>query len=143
MRYFSILIVIFSFILFTSWLDPYEDEVIKGNTFMKQKKYDDALKAYNNAKKYVPNKKQDKRLSFNRGTAYYMLKEYKDSIYEFTKALQLEDRNLQKKAFYNLGNAYLKQENVQKAVQSYINALNIDPKYAAPNKNLEYLLKYK
>ncbi len=124
-----------------AWLDPYRDAVSSGNEEYGQKKYNNAKRYYEKAEQYAPAEDDRTKLSFNTGDADYMLEDYDGAISGFQRAIQSDDRDVQKKAFLNSGNAYLKQKNYREAIQAYMNALKIDPNYAKAKKNIEYVLK--
>ncbi|HOO73357.1 MAG TPA: VWA domain-containing protein [Spirochaetota bacterium] len=126
---------------FVAWLDPYRDEVSRGNARFHDKKYSDAKDHYRRAEEYAPSARDKDKLSFNRADADYMMEDYDSAIASFQKALQSGDREVQKKAFFNMGNIYVKQKKYREAVNSYMNALKIDPEYEKAKKNIEYLLK--
>jgi len=126
-----------------SWMDPYRDEVSKGNELYHGKKFSDAQKHYKNADQYAPTEKDKKKLSFNRANADYMTENYEGAIAGYRRSLQSEDKDVQKKAFLNLGNTYLKLGKNREAAEAYINALKIDPQYEKAKKNIEYMLKRK
>jgi Ca-activated chloride channel homolog len=130
-------------LFFLSWLDPYRDAVTEGNKQFKEKKYKEAGEKYQNASKYAPSENEKNKLRFNEGDAEYMKTDYDAAIENFRKSLKSENKNVQKKAFFNMGNTYLKKGEVGEAVNSFISALKIDPNYAAAKKNLEYILKKK
>lgn len=138
----TVFLIVFSF-LAVSWLDPYRDEVTKGNGKYHDKKYDDAAKHYRDAEKYAPDESEKKKLKFNKGNIDYMTEDYKSAIYDYTQALRSGERNVQKKAFFNMGNTYMRMKKYKEAVDSFISALKIDPNYERAKKNLEYLLKKK
>ncbi|OHD71376.1 MAG: hypothetical protein A2W19_10245 [Spirochaetes bacterium RBG_16_49_21] len=127
---------------FIAWLDPYRDAVIRGNEEYGEQRYNDAKQYYRKAHEYVPGDNDLKRLSFNEGDADYMLRDYDNAVLSFQQAVQSDDRDVQKKAFFNIGNTYLKQGNYREAFQAYLNSLKIDPHYAKAKKNIEYLLKH-
>lgn len=127
----------------SGWLDPYRDEVSRGNKEYHDKKYIDAKKHYNNAENHAPGEEDKKNLSFNKGNADYMAEEYKSALDYYRKSLQSEDSEVQKKAFFNIGNTYMKLKKNKEAIQSFINALKIDPKYENAKKNIEYILSNK
>ncbi|HOW82023.1 MAG TPA: VWA domain-containing protein [Spirochaetota bacterium] len=130
-------------LLFIAWLDPYRDEVSKGNSLFHEKKYPEAKNHYRSAEKFAPSEQDKDRLSFNRADADYMTGDYDSAIASFQKSIQSGDREVQKKAFFNMGNVYLKQEKYREAVAAYMNALKIDPGYDKAKKNIEYILKKK
>ncbi|MBP7584421.1 MAG: tetratricopeptide repeat protein [Spirochaetes bacterium] len=126
-----------------AWLDPYRDRVSEGNAQFHQKKYDEARKGYNAAEKYAPGEAEKKKLRFNHGGARYMQGDFEGSADEFREALKSGDRDVQKKALFNMGNAFLKKGDVEQAVSAYMGALAVDPSYLPAKKNIEYLLKKK
>lgn len=136
-------IFIFLPLIFTAWLDPYRDEVSKGNSEFHSKKFSDAKASYDRAEKYAPGENDKSKLSFNKGDANYMLENFTSAEADFQKAVQSEDKDVQKKAFFNMGNAFLKAGKKNDAAGAYIKALQIDPSYGPAKKNLEYLLNKK
>ena len=126
-----------------AWLDPYRDSVSDGNKKYNDKKYPEAKESYNRAGQYAPGDEDRKKLSFNKGAADYMAGDYQGAEAAYREALQSEDPDVQKKAFYNLGNTYMKMNKTKEAFDSYMNALRIDPQYENAKKNVEYLLKKK
>lgn len=112
----------------------------KGNSEFHNKNYEQSKNHYNSAEKHAPTEEGKNNLAFNRGDADYMAGNYEGAIANYKKALQSGDRDVQKKAFFNLGNTYMKMENNREAVNSFINALKLDPSYDKAKKNLEYLL---
>ncbi|MBN2159217.1 MAG: tetratricopeptide repeat protein [Spirochaetes bacterium] len=136
---FSVLILsVFSI----AWLDPYRDAVSSGNDEYGSKKYNNAKRYYEKAEKYAPAEDDKKKLSLNMADADFMLEDYDGAIAGFQRAIQSDDREVQKKAFFNTGNAYLKQGNYREAINAYVNALKIDPNYDKAKKNIEYILKH-
>ena len=143
LRFVSPIIAVAALIWSVAWLDPYRDAVSEGNEEFKAQKYNNAKRYYQKAHDYAPGEEDRKKLTFNEGDADYMAESYDNALASFQQAAQSEDRNVQKKAFFNLGNLYLKQKNYREAIRAYQNALKIDPKYDRPKKNIEYLLKQK
>lgn len=128
-------------LLSIAWLDPFKDAVSSGNDEYDMKKYNNAKRYYEKAEKYAPGESDRKKLSFNTGDADYMLESFDNALTGFQEAVQSGDREVQKKAFFNAGNAYLKMGKYREAINSYINALKIDPGYEPAKKNIEYVLK--
>jgi len=139
----KILTVLLSFMVLTAWIDPFRDEVSKGNGSFHDKKYSDAKSHYKKAEEYAPGEDDKKKLSFNKGAADYMTEDYDSAIAGYQSAIQSGDREIQKKAFFNLGNVHMKKGDYKEAVSAYINALKIDPNYVKAKKNMEYLLQNK
>lgn len=130
-------------ILLPAWLDPYADNVRAGNKLLNDGQYEKALEKYLEAEKYLPSQKDAPELAFNKALAYAGLKDYDNAEENYRIALRSENSDIQKKAFYNLGNLYEQQGKIEEAVKAYINALRIDPSYEKAKKNLEYLLQEK
>lgn len=129
-------------LLSISWLDPYRDAVSSGNEEFSQKKYNNAKRYYEKAEKYAPGEDEKKKLAFNAADADYMLEDADNALTGYKRAVQSDDRDVQKKAFFNAGNVYLKQKNYREAINAYMNALKIDPGYERAKKNIEYVLKH-
>lgn len=79
---------------------------------------------------------------YNMAAAYYKAGKA-DSAINMVQSVAVSNDvpELQAKAWYNLGNAFLNQENYAKAVDSYANALKIDPNDENARYNLTYALK--
>jgi len=122
-------------------LDPYFDSMDEGNRLYNDNKYTDADEAYNRALEYMPSKKEKPYVNFNRGTAQFKAGNYEGAVDYFKKALESSDADLQKRAFYNLGNSYYKKGDIKSALEHYMNALKIDPEYQKPKQNIEAILK--
>ncbi len=123
-----------------AWLDPFRDRVSEGNSRFQKKKYIEAKKKYNQAEEYAPGEKAKQKLAFNRGDADYMAGDYDAAIAGYKKAIQSGDADVQKKAFFNLGNTYFRKKKYKEAFNAYMNALKIDPDYAPAKQNIEYML---
>jgi len=123
-----------------AWLDPFRDGVSEGNSRYNDKKYLEAKKRYDKAEKYAPGEKDKQKLAFNRADANYMAGDLEAAIAGYKKAIQSGDPDVQKKAFFNLGNAYLQQKKYREAFNAFRNALKIDPNYAPAKRNIEYML---
>ncbi|HSV97619.1 MAG TPA: VWA domain-containing protein [Spirochaetota bacterium] len=126
---------------FISWIDPYRDEVREGNRLFGEKDYQGAGERYRTAEKYAPREKDRDRLRFNHGDVRYMQGDYDGALDHFRGSLRSGDPDVQKKALFNAGNAYLKKGDYRAAVGAYIDALKIDPEYLPAKKNLEYMLR--
>jgi len=128
--------------LMCAWLDPFKDEVSQGNRELKNKNISEAKKHYKNAERYAPSGDDLKNLEFNKAVADFVSGDTTAAIDGYKNALRSEDRNVQKKAFYSLGNVYYKAGNKKEAAHAYMNALRLDPNYEKAKKNLEYIFLY-
>lgn len=135
-------ILIFS-LLQIAWIDPFKDEVARGNRSYQGEDFDSAMEHYDNSERFAPDEKRRAMLSFNRGAAEYRRGNYEKGIEYFNESLKSADMEVQKKAWYNMGNSYLQLKKYDEAFDSYAKALKIDPAYEKPRKNIEYLLQNK
>jgi len=134
-------LVLAACMLFISWIDPYRDEVREGNRRFDGGDYSGAEDRYRVAERYAPRERDRDRLRFNHGDARYMQGDYDGALDHFRGALRSGDRETQKKALFNAGNAYMKKGDFRAAAGAYMDALKIDPEYAPAKKNLEYMLR--
>jgi tetratricopeptide (TPR) repeat protein len=128
-------------LVLSAWVDPFKDEVEKGNKSYTDNDPTKALEHYKDAEKYIPNNKKRDMLDFNKGDAHYKLEDYDKAVDKFRDSISSGDVDVQKKALFNMGNTYVKQKKYKEAVDCFIKALEIDPNYEKAKKNLEYLLK--
>ncbi|MCX7716297.1 MAG: tetratricopeptide repeat protein [Endomicrobia bacterium] len=116
----------------------FRKDINTGNKLFYKKRYDEAIKKYNEAEIKKPEKAV---LYYNRGNAYYKQQLYEEAIKEYQKSLGLtKDKNLKSKILFNLGNAYLKIGDTQKAKQAYIQGLLNSPNDEDIKYNLQYAL---
>ncbi|OQX81748.1 MAG: hypothetical protein B6D56_01350 [Candidatus Omnitrophica bacterium 4484_70.1] len=76
--------------------------VKKGNHFYQLGKFDEALKMYEQAQVDAPD---SAIVNFNMGTVWYKKGDYKKAIEMFNKSLITENKKLEAKAAYNIGNS--------------------------------------
>lgn len=136
------LLIIASTLLMCSWLDPYKDAVKLGNKELKDKNITEAKQHYKNAERYAPSRDDLRNLEFNKALADFVSGDITMAIDGYRNALRSEDRDVQKKAFYSLGNVYYRAGQKKEAAQAYMNALKLDPNYDKAKKNLEYIFLY-
>lgn len=75
---------------------------------------------------------------FRQGVAWYRAGEYERAADAFS---QVENPQLKEKARYNLGNAYFQQQQFEKAIDAYQQALQVNPNHQDAQHNLN-LAKY-
>ena len=111
----------------------------KGNRDFDKKNYDKASSTFMDA---VKKKGDDFGAHYNLANSLYKKKMYDQANAEYQKAQKLT-RNPDERAasFYNMGNSYLQNGNVDKAIESYKNALKNDPDNEAVLKNLQIAKK--
>jgi tetratricopeptide (TPR) repeat protein len=74
---------------------------------------------------------------FNRGVAYYGLKQYRRAIQEYTQAVRINPRFVA--AYNNRGNVYRDLKQYRRAIQDYDEALRLNPKNADAYGNRGYV----
>lgn len=108
----------------------------EGVALYKQKQYEPALKKFEQANKDA---KYGEIANFNRGDALYQQEKYADAAQAFVGVAEItKDKNLKAKALHNLGNAMLKEKNLENALKAYQLALMNNPKDEDTRYNLAY-----
>lgn len=112
---------------FTKHNNPYEglsaEEVkTKGNEFMSQCKYKDAIACYSKAIELDP----ENAIYFaNRAAAHIHLKNYQDAVLDSERAIALKPNYA--KSYSRLGTASFYEGNYTRAVEAYTKACELDP----------------
>lgn len=101
MRNLFLAILMLSFLAQPCLASQLKREVKKGNMLYKKAEYDKALDQYEEALIEAPDSDV---VNFNIGTALYKTGDYEAAITHFQKSLVSEDKSLEQKAHYNLGN---------------------------------------
>ncbi|XHF15127.1 tetratricopeptide repeat protein [Archangium gephyra] len=111
----------------------------KGRQAYTAERYEEALSAFEEAKKERPN---DPAVEFNRGDALMKLGRYEEAQRAFQSVAETQNQpELRQKATYNLGNAYAKTGDTREALKAYRRALTMDPSDAQARHNYEVLLR--
>jgi Ca-activated chloride channel family protein len=105
----QLLIVLSSCFMFFISADSFASSITKGikdgNRLYDQKKYEEAIEKYNEAKEESPDSDV---LNFNLGAAQYKNGNYPDAVDSFTKALNTDSKEIEAKAVYNIANSKYK-----------------------------------
>lgn len=98
--------------------------------------YTDAIAKYNQA----IGKEVDKNLAnYNLGSAYYKAGKPDSALmYWQSVATNETDKELQSKAWHNIGNSFVKQQNFEKAEDAYKRSLKLNPNDEDTRYNLAY-----
>lgn len=102
----------------------------------KQGNFDQAISKY----KQAVQKGADKNLAnYNIGTAYYKAGKQDSALMHWqTVATTDQDKELQARTWHNIGNSFVKQGSLDKAVDAYKNSLKLNPKDEDTRYNLAY-----
>lgn len=111
--------------------------VQKGREAFNAGHYEDALTAFDEAKKERPN---DPAVEFNRGDALMKLGRYDEALKSFQQVAESQQPQLRQKATYNQGNAYNALGNKTEALKAYRRALKMDPTDEWARHNAQVLL---
>ena len=101
------------------------------------KKYGQALTKYQTALKKAPHKEQ---ASFGAGASSYYLKDYQSAEKAFESTAE-QNGKLRQDALFNLGNAYYRAGNKEKAVSAYRQAIIANPKDKEAVHNLQLIIE--
>ncbi len=111
-----------------------DDHNDSGNRYYAQERYSDALREYRRAQAADPGAPAP---VFNAGVALYQLGEYERAAAELRSVLTTADPALRARAWYNLGNAYVRLGRLLDARAAYREALLLDPGDRDAKFNLE------
>lgn len=106
----------------------------KGNKDYKAGEYNAAEEGYRKSLE----KKSTPRGAYNLGNAIYNQPErLEEAVTQYTEAAERsKDKEVKSKAYHNLGNAYFQQQNYEKSLEAYKNALRLNPKDVDTKNNL-------
>jgi len=110
------------------------------NRLFEQSKFAEALDRYARALQLQPD---DPLLRLNSGDALYRQGKFAEAREEFAKAAAGGGYRVASAAHFNSGNAFLREQNIDSAIEEYKNALRCDPANALAKRNLELALRMK
>lgn len=130
------LIYILHFPVYGIEIDPEGAAVKRGLQEYQEGKFSEALDEYESIQK------EDPRLDFNKGTAWYKQGNYEEAIRSFKKSLdQAKEKELIEKNLYNLGNSYYRAGDTRESARHYAETLKQNPEHEQARKNLEIIKK--
>jgi len=110
----------------------------EANVLYQRGLYEEALRKYQKALEKNPDSAV---IKFNSGDAQYQMKAFEKALEAFEASLVTEDKHLRAHSFYNRGNTLYRNGDLQGAVESYKEALRLNPDDLDAKYNLEYVLK--
>jgi tetratricopeptide (TPR) repeat protein len=120
--------------------NPFKREdprVAEGNKLFEAGKYDEALRAYEDAQLALG---PSAELAYDRGNALFKLGRNAEAREAYLSALSASDAKLKAQDYYNMGNALWELEKKDEAAQSYERSLLLDPGLESARHNLALLL---
>jgi len=112
-----------------------EDWFEQGLSFLESQHYDDAIKAFSESIRIVPN---DSEAYNNRGIAWFYKGDYDRAIADCTKALEINPRYTE--AYNNRGTAWFYKGDYDRAIADCTKALELNPGYADACHQLALIL---
>lgn len=111
----------------------------QGNRLFKKKEYGAALEKYKKAQVKDP---RIMTIDYNMGCAKYEVDSLENAMQLFTKIISsLESDKLKQKACYNMGNVLFKSGNLEASIETYKQALRLNPDDVDAKINLEFARK--
>lgn len=116
-----------------------DPNIEEGNRLLQAGKAEDALKSFDKAVEALP---EEPIAHYDRGVALYKLGKFPEAQKEFLRASEGgHDAGLKADAYYNMGNALLKQQRAKDALDAYKHTLGLRPDDRRAKWNLELALR--
>ncbi len=136
--------VVFAVFLLGAGVSPARADVgalmRRGLQFESEKKYDRAVKAFQDALVLEPD---NDRIHYDLGRALFEAKQLPEAADQFQLGALTRKPPLRGRTLYNLGNAQYRQNKLDEAIAAYTLALLQNPHDLAAKQNLEFALKEK
>ena len=116
--------------------NPGASQVKEGNRLYGEKKYDQAIRQYQQGLTILPD---SPAIRFNIGAAEYRKNAYDRSSALFNQVLQTGDESLTGAAAYNLGDALYREGKLLDALKAFKQAIQLNPKDADAKFNYEFV----
>jgi Ca-activated chloride channel family protein len=112
-----------------------EKQVLRvGNDLYKEKKFDEAEVRY---KKALQENPSYEKANYNLANAMYQQKRFKEALPSYELVAKVaKDKNIKAQAFHNMGNVFLNEKQLEKAIAAYKDGLRINPKDEETRYNL-------
>lgn len=123
----------------TGFGQEYIESWNKGNKAYEEEKYEEAIKAYEGVKTEGGKKFEG---VYNKGNALYRSGDFKSAEAAFREGVELAPtKEAKAKAYYNLGNSQVQNQNLGEAIKSFQQALINNPNDEQSRENLYRTLK--
>lgn len=116
----------------------WKDSLVDARKYYNQKQFGKAFEKYNNLLKIAP---KDIDLSEEIAQAAYKAEQYKAAEEVYKNKLNQKNQKPKSSSYHNMGNAQMKQEDYQGAIDSYKNALRINPSDEETRYNLSEAIR--
>lgn len=110
----------------------------EGNRLFQEKKYEDAEKAYLEARAEDPDRPE---ILYNLGNALVRQKKYQNAVQTLLQAIAKGEKGLQASSWYNAGNAFYEAGDFGEAARAFTQSLRHNPADRDAKHNLELALK--
>jgi tetratricopeptide (TPR) repeat protein len=121
-----------------AFADEYRDKINEGFDLYRNGEYDKAAEKFKEAGILKP---EQALPDYDEGAARYKANDFTGAAAEYDGSIAKADPKLQADSYFNAGNAHLKAQQYDKAIEAYINALKIKPKDKDYQQNLELALR--
>jgi len=111
-------------------------QVLEGNRFYGEEKYDEANNRYQDALLEDPG---SPLIQFNVGDVLYKKGNFEKSMESFQKAVDADDPIVQSQVYYNIGNSLYRQNKLPESILAYEQALKLNPGDQDAKYNLEFV----
>ena len=118
--------------------DALHESTTEGRRLYDAGKYAEAMAAYGRGRAEEPD---NPVLAFNVGDTLLAMGKADEALAEYRKALSSENPKLKARTQYNIGNAYLRKEDLRRAIDAYRQSLLQDAAQKDAKRNLELALK--
>ncbi|MFQ6617141.1 MAG: tetratricopeptide repeat protein [Fidelibacterota bacterium] len=108
----------------------------RGEKLIEQKRYDDALKYYQNILKKRKNLPEAR---FNLGNIYYKKEDFEKALSSFEESLTFKNPGRKSGVFYNIGNTLFKMGKLEESLYYYKKALELNPDDYDAKFNFEFV----
>ena len=109
----------------------------QGNQDFSNESYEDALEAYQRAGRELPDRPEP---HYNAGNTWYRQQNFEEAWGQYLKAMVNADPELAQRSAFNIGNALYSATQFTEAIESYQEALRLDPDDVDAKHNLELAL---